>query len=168
MKPVIPQPSGQLQASKDNYTSLLLPSWLKLNHKPKTPSLVISAEVSFAQLFISGMWHGQKLAIFSHGGIIRTNMGANSTGFSVLSLAGQFTNAVWKEGGRVCILFTVHLHLKTGTYRSLTIKWKNLVARLNRLSCDKAMINWGHRNPFPQWLKTCAAVSVREPLSWTN
>lgn len=160
-RPLIPQ-SGSFRPARI-IISLLLPSWLKLNHKPKTPSLVISAEVPFAQLFISGMWHGQKLGIFSHGGIIRTNMGANSTGFSVLPLAGQFRNAVWKQGGRVCILFTVHLHLKTGTYRSLTVKWNNFVAGLNKLCRDKAMTNWGHRNPFLQWLRTCAAVSVRKP-----
>jgi len=65
--------------------------------------------------------------------IEQQNMEAHSTGFSVLPLAGQYANDARRQDTHVSILFTVHLHLTTGTYRSLTAKQNDSVEGLKGL-----------------------------------
>ena len=102
--------------------------------------------------------------IFSHGGINRTNMEASCIGFSVLPLAGQYTNDVRKQDKHVSILFIVYLHLKTGTYRSLTIKQNYIAEGLNRLCHDKAMIIEGTGIISPVTENMCCCFCM-EPVS---
>lgn len=93
MAPFISQSSWQLQASRDNY-QLAFNIVVQVESQIQKAKFGNLSRVLLAQLFISGMRHGQKISGYSTMVVLieQKNTEAHCIGFSVLPLAGQYTN----------------------------------------------------------------------------
>lgn len=79
------------------------------------------------------------------------------------AFSGKSIQIMCESGINVSLLFTVYLHLKTGTYESLTIKGQDFVEGLNRLCHDKAVIIEGTGIISPVTENTCCCSRMEPP-----
>lgn len=162
--PFVSPSSRQLQASKNNYQlafAILVQVESQIqNTKFGNFSWVLLCTAIYIRHVAWSEISGYSAMVVL---IEQMNMEAYCTGFSVLLVAGQHTNDVWKQDKRVSVLFTVYPHLKTGTNRSLTIKRNDFVEGPSRLCHDKAMIIEGTGIIPPVTENTCCCFCMEPP-----